>query len=280
MNLPQVKLDRVLRRVDSVWSAGNAAHHLIVGQTGSGKSTLIKALLTLCKFERALILDPKPHDDRVWFDADDPLRWGRPVEKIGEQFGYKGERGGGSYGMWYRIQGQPDRRETARRFGDALAIVAAEGHVVLALDDCRELARQLRLAEEIDSVMSLGRSANTLAVLSATEASWVAGKAQSAMTWIGATSGLAAAKSGAELLSWRGRELQDLVGSVRPHQWIYQDQQDGSAGACRSRRPRPRRSGARGCQARSWLPIRSARRPCSRRHRGSRTRARRKGWRS
>jgi len=120
----------------------------------------------------------------------------------------------------------------ARRFADALAIVAAEGHVILILDDVRETCKALRLAEAVDSALSLGRWANVLAVLASTEASYVSGRAQGAMIWAGHTSGLAAAKSAAELLNWRGRELQDVAGSVRPHEWIYSDQQDGNAGAC------------------------------------------------
>jgi len=147
-------------------------------------------------------------------------------------FGYDGNVGGGPCRMWYRLTGGPDRADTARRFAAALAIVTAEGHTVLILDDVRETCRQLHLAESVDSVMNLGRSANVCAILSATETSYVAGRSQGGMVWVGHTTGLNAAKTGAELLGWRGRERQDICASVAPHQWIFSEDQPGSAGPC------------------------------------------------
>jgi hypothetical protein len=231
ISLPHVPLPRVLARVDSIWHPGGAAHHLLYGQTGSGKTTLIKALLGLCAYERVLILDPKQHPDPVWDDRDSPDRWGKPVTRVGPMFGDR-QDGGGPHGLWYRLTGAPDRDDTARRFADALATVQAEGHCVIVLDDVREITRQLRLSLHVDSVLNLGRSANVLAVLSATEAAYVAGRAQAAQVWVGATTGLDAAKAGAGLLSWRGRDAEDAVATVAQHQWIYSEAQPGNAGRC------------------------------------------------
>jgi len=231
--LPAAGLGRVLRRVDAIWSPQAAPHHLVYGLSGSGKTTLIKSLLGLCGSERVLIADPKPAADPVWNGAaGEPWEWGRPVEQVGPMFGYDGERGGGPAGMWYRITGSPDRADTARRFRDALATVAAEGHTVLVLDDVRETCRQLKLAEAVDSVMNLGRSANICAILSTTETGYVAGRSQGGMVWVGHTTGLNAAKAGAELLGWRGRDCQDTCAAIAPHQWIFAEDQPGSAGPC------------------------------------------------
>jgi hypothetical protein len=231
MSLPEAPLDRVLRRVDAIWGPDTAPHHLVYGQTGSGKTTLIKALLDLCPYSRVLILDPKPHADAVWDGPDgDPHRWGKPVTHVSPRFGFEGERGGGRYGMRYRLIGSPDRADTARRFGAALGTVAAEGHTVLVLDDVRETCRQLRLAEHVDSVMNLGRSASVCVILAATETGYVSGRAQAGMTWVGATSGLDAAKSGAALLGKSGRAWCETAGAVEPHQWIYADSQVGADG--------------------------------------------------
>ena len=229
--LPEATLARVLKRVNAVWGPDTAPHHLVYGQTGSGKTTLVKALLGLCEHERVLIADPKPHADAVWDGpAGDPHRWGKPVEHVERLFGFEGERGGGPHGKWFRLVGSPDRADTARRFAAALATVAAEGHCVLVLDDVRETCRQLKLAEHVDSVMNLGRSAAVLAILAATETGYVSGRAQAGMTWVGSTSGLDAAKAGAALLGKSGREWRDLAGAVEPHTWIYSDTQAGSAG--------------------------------------------------
>jgi hypothetical protein len=229
--LPEAPLERVLRRVDAIWGPDAAPHHLVYGQTGSGKTTLIKALLDLCPHSRTLILDPKPHADPVWDGPDDdPGRWGKPITRISPKFGFEGDDGGGPWKLRYRLVGSPDRADTARRFAGALGIVAAEGHAVLVLDDVREICRQLRLAENVDSVMNLGRSANVLVILAATETGYVSGRAQAAMTWIGATSGLDAAKAGAALLGKSGRPWYETTGAIEPHQWIYADSQHGSAG--------------------------------------------------
>lgn len=227
ITLPQASLERVLRRVDAVWHPDAAPHHLIYGMTGSGKTTLIQALLGLRGQERVLILDPKPHPDPVW--DGEAARWGKPVTEVSPMFGYPAD-GGGPCRAWYRLTGSPDRKQTAAAFGAALATVAAEGHCVLVLDDVREITRQLRLAEHVDSVMNLGRSANVLAILSATETGYVAGRAQAAQVWVGHTSGLDAAKAGAGLLGWRGRDRQDTCAAVAPHEWIYADSQPGNAG--------------------------------------------------
>jgi hypothetical protein len=231
MQLPEAGLERVLGRVDAIWGPDAAPHHLVYGQTGSGKTTLIKALLGLCESERVLIVDPKPHADPVWDGPpDDPYRWGKPVEQAAPLFGFEGERGGGRHGTWFRLVGSPDRADTRRRFADALGTVAAEGHVVLVLDDVRETCRQLKLAEHVDSVMNLGRSASVLAILAATETGYVSGRAQAGMTWVGSTTGLDAAKAGAALLGRSGREWRDLAGAIEPRTWIYSDTQPGSAG--------------------------------------------------
>lgn len=229
--LPRAGLGRVLDRVDAIWAPDAAPHHLVYGQTGSGKTTLIKNLLGLCDHERILILDPKPHADPVWDGPpDDPDCWGKPVTSVGPRFGYEGETGGGRYRLRYRLLGSPDRDDTRRRFADALGTVAAEGHTVLVLDDVRETCRQLKLAEHVDSVMNLARSNNVLVILAATETGYVSGRGQAAITWVGHTTGLDAAKAGAALLGWRGREREDMCGAIEPRQWIYADSQPGSAG--------------------------------------------------
>jgi energy-coupling factor transporter ATP-binding protein EcfA2 len=232
MQLPEAALDRVLRRVDAVWGPDAAPHHLVYAATGAGKSTLIKALLGLCSHARVLVLEPKRNADAAYLGpADDPHRWGKPVERIEPRFGFDGEPGGGPAGMWYRIQGSPNRDDTAKRFGDALDIVANEGCTVLVLDDTKEICKQLKLNDRVESLLNLGRSAGILAVLATTETAYVAGRSQGSMTWVGYTGGnLPAAKAGAELLGWRGRERQDYTASLPRHSWVFSETETGSAG--------------------------------------------------
>jgi hypothetical protein len=227
--LPAVTMPRVLARVNAVWDARTAPHHVVYGRTGVGKTTLVRQLLTLRAAERVLVIDPKPNTDPSWpVTPADP----RPVTAVAPMFGYAGEPGAGPGGRWYRLTGSPDRADTTRRIGRALEVVAAEGHCVLVLDDVREICRQLQLAASVDSIMSLGRSAGLSVILSATEASYVQGRGQAAFAWIGATSGLPAAKDGAALLGHSGRGWYETTQAVEPRQWIYADNEPGSAGPC------------------------------------------------
>jgi hypothetical protein len=229
IELPEIGLPRVLQRVNAIWAPEGAPHHIVFGRTGVGKTTLIRQLLALCPGERVLVVDPKQAADPSWPPgASEP----KPVTAVCPMFGYAGERGGGPGGMWYRLTGSPDRADTARRISAALDIVAAEGHTVLVLDDVRETCRQLQLGAQVDSIMSLGRSAGVCAVLSAVDAAYVQGRGQAAMVWVGATSGLDAAKAGAALLGHSGREWQEVTQAILPHQWIYSDSAPGSAGPC------------------------------------------------
>lgn len=226
---PEASLSRVLRRAGAIWHPALAAHQVIFGEAGSGKTTLIKSLLRLCPDERVLILDPGPYPDPVWDGPPyDPDAWGRPVA-VAPMRGARGE-GGGPCGQWFRLSGTTDRGQTARRFGDALDIVAAEGHCVLVLDGVGEITDQLKLAGRVDSVMNLGRAANVRVILSAAETSYLAGRAPAAITWVGHTSGPEAASAGAGLLGWRETDSQDICAAVAPHEWIFSEDQPGSAG--------------------------------------------------
>jgi hypothetical protein len=69
--------------------------------------------------------------------------------------------------------------------------------------------------------------------LSATETGYVSGRSQGGMVWVGHTTGLDAAKAGAALLGWRGRDRQDLCAAIAPHQWIFSEDQAGNAGPAR-----------------------------------------------
>jgi len=231
--LPSAPPGRVLDRAGSIWSPQCAPHHLIYAATGAGKSTLIKRLAGLRPDARLLLVEPKRQPDPVYEG------FAQPVTEISPRFGGGGE-GGGPCGRWFRLVGTPDRGATERRFRAALETVANEGHTLLVLDDTKEICKQLGLRDLVESILNLGRSQNICAVLSTTEISYVAGRSQGAMIWVGFTGkSLPAAKAGAELLGWRGRELQDLVGTLPRYTWIYSDGEAGSAGPVLTRTAAP-----------------------------------------
>ncbi len=81
-------------------------------------------------------------------------------------------------------------------------------------------------------MLNLGRSGGVCAILSATETGYVAGRSQAGITWVGATSGLAAAKAGAALLGRSGRDWCETTAAVPSYSWIFNESQPGSAGPC------------------------------------------------
>lgn len=232
-----------MQRVSAVWGPGGAPHHLIYGASGTGKATIIKSLLMLAEYERVLIFEPKRNADEAYENDSNPWLWGRPVNRIEPRFGFEEEYsdGGGDGGgpdlgplpggMWYRIQGSPDRKDTAARFGDALDIVANEGHCVVVLDDVKETCKALKLAGKVESLMNLGRSARVYMILATTETSYVAGRSQGSILWVGHTGGqLGPAKQATQLLGWRGKDAEDYCAALKRFSWIYKDGENGSEG--------------------------------------------------
>lgn len=125
--IPTAPFDRVLDRVDATWRLRQAPHHVILAQTGAGKTTLVKELLKLRHADRVLILDAKPAPDPAWDDiVGYPDTWGAPVTGIGPGFGSDAE-GGGPFGYWFRLVAAPDREATGRALAHALDVVRDEG---------------------------------------------------------------------------------------------------------------------------------------------------------
>ena len=231
--LPAVSLDRVLKRVSAIWGPDQAAHHVLYGQTGSGKSTLVKGLLTLCKFERVLICDPKSSNDPVWSDPD-PLPVGQagPADRRAVRLRRRARRRALPHVVQAdRVPRPPRHRPPVRRCpGDRRGrgehhfdFGRYQGNLPPA---AAGRAGRLGVVPRQVGQRSVGLVGHRKLLGRRTAA------VRHDLFQAGHTSGLPAAKAAAELLSWRGRDLQDLAGSVRPHQWIYQDQQQGSAGAC------------------------------------------------
>jgi energy-coupling factor transporter ATP-binding protein EcfA2 len=230
--LPPAPFAAVLDRIDATWRPRQAPHHVILGQTGAGKTTLVKELLKLRLAERVLILDAKPARDPAWDDVDDwPDTWGKPVTGITAGFGSQAE-GGGPYGYWFRLVATPDRDATGRALAAALDVVRGEGRCVLVVDDAREVCRAYRLGQAVESVMTLGRSGAVSVILATQELGYVDGRTQGAYTWIGHTQGLDAAKQAANLLGRSGRLWVDTMAAIPPYRWIYADNRPGNPGPC------------------------------------------------
>lgn len=228
--MPSAPVARVLARVSAAWAPQTAPHHLILAQTRAGKSTLIKALLQLRPTARALILDPKPAADEVWDDDPGDLHtWGLPVTSIQPGFGQHAE-GGGPHGYWFRMIATKDRAATASAIEAALGIVRSEGHVILVVDDAKEVCRAYRQSEQVESVMLLGGSNATSVILATQELGYVPGRAQTAFNWIGHTGGWDAAKAAAAILGRQGRPWHAAMAAIPAYTFCYHDNRPGNPG--------------------------------------------------
>jgi hypothetical protein len=149
-----------------------------------------------------------------------PITWLRP--RFGED-----DDGGGPAGLWYRLTASHDPAETGRRFIVALRLMQAEGRTVLVIDDAHELCAGVKLRDQIDSVLTLGRSAAISCVASG-DTEYVP-RSQAAFKFAGHISGIEAAKA----VGQRGRDWGDTILALEPFQWLYFDDQPSFPGPCR-----------------------------------------------
>jgi hypothetical protein len=228
-SLPEASFAAVLGRVDATWSPWAAPHMFILAMSGAGKTTLIRQILGYaCAAERVLVLDPKPADDPSWSDSG----WApAAVTSVRPRFGDSAD-GGGPAGLWYRLTASHDPAETTRRFAAVLRQVQAEGHTVLVLDDAHELCLALRLRDQIDSVLTLGRSAAVSCIVASGDTGYVP-RSQAAFKFAGHISGLDAARAAARLAGQRGRGWEDTILGLSPYEWLYFDDRPGFPGPCR-----------------------------------------------
>lgn len=228
--LPTAPIERALGRVSAAWAPQTAPHHLILAQTRAGKTTLIKQLLQLRPLARALILDPKPAQDPAWDDEPGGHHtWGLPVTSISAGFGSQAE-GGGPHGYWFRLVANPDQAATEHAIGQALDVVRAEGHIILVVDDAKEVCRQYRQSGRVESVMLLGGSNSTSVILATQELGYIGGRSQAAFNWIGYTGSSDAAKTAAGILGRRGAAWYDAMATIPPYTWCYHDNRPGNPG--------------------------------------------------
>lgn len=142
-------------------------------------------------------------------------------------------RAAGTPEYWFRLVATPDRDATGRAFARALDVVRAEGHVILVVDDAREVCcayPEHKLAQAVEPVTLLGGSAATPVILATQELGFVPGRAQGSFTWAGHTSGLDAAKDAAKLFGKRGAQWAETMAAIEPCQWVYVGDRPGDPG--------------------------------------------------
>lgn len=221
--IPAVPLAQVQGRLRQVWRPGIAAHHLILGENGAGKTGLItRGIMPLAEYDRVLIIDVKG-DDGMWEG------YGAPIARVTPGFNGEGEGRGRN---WYRLVVDPvaDRDLARVRVKEALKIAQDEGHMILVVDETRAVTdrAELNLWDDLEKVLLRGRSRRVMCVMAAQATEYMAPSVRNqwAMAWVGSLKDDEVVKRALKLLGLPTPYL-PIVRDVARRQWLYLDKEDG-----------------------------------------------------
>lgn len=93
------------------------------------------------------------------------------------------------------LRSQPGKSAPGPGAGVTAPVVQAEGHTVLVIDDAHELCAGLNLRDQIDSVLTLGRSAAISCIVASGDTGYVP-SSQATFKFTGHISSIDAAKAG------------------------------------------------------------------------------------
>lgn len=194
--IAQAPMQRVMRRLDTAWQAYATPHILVLAQSGAGKTTLARLVLALRPQARVVVFLPKTKVDASWADGPGAPR---PVGRLGARFGEDGD-GGGPHGRWYLRMATASIDETTRIMREDIALLMAEGHAIVVLDDARALASTYGLHRELDDLVTNGRSAGLSVLTCSQDTAWLPGKAQYPVRLLGHAGSAEAARKFAAFL--------------------------------------------------------------------------------
>lgn len=193
LTIPYEQWESVQSRVGKNWKPIDNPHHTIIGQTGSGKSFLIRhGILPLVKFDHVLILDVKGGDPTL-------AGCGLPVKKLpSQEFDWKGlfvgKREPKPEQHWFRLMVPDDPRDrTAARKSveNALMTCYEQGSWVIVCDELRHLTDPkppfLGLGPIVEHMWLKGRSRNISIIGASQEPRWLPGSfySQGSFFWLG-----------------------------------------------------------------------------------------------
>ena len=216
-------LPTVQGRVNSAWRPGLAAHHVIIGENGSGKTGLItRGIMPLCEYDRTLIIDVKG-DDEMW-DG-----YGVPIGRVPP--GFHGQ-GNGPERSWYRlvVDMMADKAEAKRLVAEALDIALDEGHMTLIIDETRAITdrEELNLSAKLEAVLLRGRSRRLAAILAAQATEYMVPsiRNQWAMAWLGSLKDDEVIKRTLKIVGLPMTYL-PVIRDIPRRDWLYLDRESG-----------------------------------------------------
>lgn len=225
--IPQVPWSVIKARLRRQWTARDAPHHSVIGQTRSGKSYLTaNGILGVCDYEPVLIIDGKGDDPTLSGVGrvvnNYPSKLLRSVNQL--------KRDDDPRGNWFRLVTSPERDRAISQVHTALQRVMREGRWIVVIDETRYVtdARDPGLAARSlwEALILRGGSRGVAMVSLTQEPRWVPGSfyTQSSFYWLGRIEDEAAHKRVAEIGS--SRALMEHLPRIPRHHWVYTDNLD------------------------------------------------------
>jgi hypothetical protein len=251
--IPEQPMTLVQGRVNRLWIRELSTHHLIIAESGSGKTGLIvKCILPLCTYDRMVFIDVKNDTDPMLSEVGRPIGPGDVAQVLAEP-------SDGPRKSWYRLVVDPvNKRDQARTaVNELLGLALTVGDMVIVTDEARTITGTgdgaLGLVTPYENVLKRGRSHGVSVVSAIADTGNMqpaALRTQRTFTWVGAVNGNDGIKATLGIL---GLPTMQKVGNgpnpywavvrdLKQGEWLYQDNK-GSAGI-------------RNCMARvtSWVP--------------------------
>lgn len=225
--IPNVPWATIRRRMQQTWTARDAPHHSIMGQTRSGKSFLTRhGILSVCEYDRVLFIDGKGDDPTINGLGRVVRHYPSKLMRAQTQI----QRDDMKRANWFRLVTDIDREKAKEQVDTALRRVIREGDWVVVFDEVRYItdARDpgLGLRSLWEAIILRGGSRGIAAISLTQEPRWVPSSfyTQPSFVWISRVEDEIAQKRIAEIGSSRG--LMQHLPTIRRRNWIYTDALD------------------------------------------------------